>query len=351
MLVDLVNKLSDKYDITIFTIYAKGELVEQLADNIKIKTLYNKNYSKLSSIEKKLIPLKLLINKKRIYKKNIQGDYDTEISFLEGPITRLFSVKNKRIKKIAWIHNDISQVFGKGLKATIKKFLDKKIYSKYEELIFVSKENLKNFNSTYKELSGIKKEVIYNYIDKDRIIEKSKDNAEVEFNKAIINLVTVARLVPQKAIDRFIKIHSRLITEGYQHEVYLIGDGSERIKLENLIKQNNIEKTFHLLGKKKNPYPYIKNADYFCLLSYFEGYGMVLEEAKILEKSVIITDTAAREAVQDYKESIILENTEEGIYEGIKACISKGKQESVNKKNEKYNNSDIIKQVIELIEK
>lgn len=318
VLVDLANKLCEKYEITVFTIYANGELEKQLSKKVNLKTLYNKQYLELSNFERRIIPLKVLLNKKGIYKKYIKDDFDVEISFLEGPITRLFSVKNENTRKISWVHNDIALVFGNGLKARIKRFIDKKVYSKYDTLVFVSKENLKNFNETYKILADVKKEVIYNYIDTNRIIEKAEEKTETEFSKKSINLVTVARLVPQKAIDRFIEVHSKLINEGINHEVYVIGDGPEKEKLEKSIKENNVENSFHLLGKKENPYPYIKNADYFCLLSNFEGYGMVLEEAKILGKPIIITNTAAREAVENYKNSIILENSKEGIYKRIK---------------------------------
>ena len=48
VLVDLVNKLSCDYDITIFTIYSKGELEKELNKNIKLKSLYNKSYKELS---------------------------------------------------------------------------------------------------------------------------------------------------------------------------------------------------------------------------------------------------------------------------------------------------------------
>ena len=352
VLVDLANKLCEKYEITIFTIYANGELEKQLSKKVKLKTLFNKQYSELSNLERKIIPLKVLLNKKKIYEKYIKEEYDVEISFLEGPITRLFSLKNEKTKKIAWIHNDISLVFGNGLKAKIKRLIDEKIYSKYETLVFVSEENLKNFNETYKMLSNVKKEVIYNYIDKDRIIEKAKEKLEIEFNNNNINLVTVARLVSQKAIDRFIRVHSKLINNGLNHEVYIIGDGPEKVSLEKLVEKYKIKETFHLLGKKENPYPYIKNADYFCLLSNFEGYGMVLEEAKILEKSILITDTAAREAISEYKNSKIFENTEDGIYVGLKEIIEKynDKEKEIEKEQKEYDNSPILGQVVELIE-
>ena len=356
VLVDLVNKLSSDYDITIFTIYPKGELEKELNKNVKLKSLYNKPYKELSKIGQKLIaPLKVLLFKNSIYNKKIKDNYAEEIAFLEGPITRLFSVKNERAKKIAWIHNDISKVFGQGIKSKIKKHLDEKVYDKYDNLVFVSKDNLEKFNKTYTNLNVSKehKKVIYNYIDKERIIKKSNENIDIPFDKNSINFVTVSRLVYQKGIDRLIKVHKKLIESGYRHNFYVIGNGPEKEKLERLIKENNVEKTFHLLGQKENPYPYIRKANYFCLLSRFEGYGMVLEEAKILEKKIIITDTAAREAVEGYSNKIILENTEEGIYNGLLDVLENNKQEGKTRENEEkkeqYDNSSIIEEVKELI--
>lgn len=356
VLVDLVNKLASNYDITIFTLYPKGELEKELNKNIKLKSLYNKPYKELSKVGQKIIaPLKVLIFKNIIYNKKIKDNYDVEIAFLEGPITRLFSVKNEKSRKIAWIHNDISKVFGQGIKSKIKKHLDSKIYEKYNDLVFVSKDNLEKFNKTYTNLNVSKehKKVIYNYIDKERIIKKSNENIYIPFDENSINFVTVSRLVYQKGIDRLIKVHKKLIKSGYKHNFYVIGNGPEREKLEKLIKENNVEETFHLLGQKENPYLYIRKANYFCLLSRFEGYGMVLEEAKILEKKIIITDTAAREAVEGYSNKIILENTEEGIYNGLLEVLENNKQEGKTRENEEkkeqYDNSSIIEEVKELI--
>lgn len=358
VLVDLANNLCQKYDITIFTLYAKGELEKQLSNKVKLKSLYKISYSELSNFEKYFsIPLKVLFLKNKIYNKNIKENYNVEIAFLEGPITRLFCVKNKNTRKVAWIHNDISQVFGKGIKAKLKKYIDKKIYFKYTKLVFVSKDNLEKFNKEYKEIRNkniepVKKEVIYNYIDKEKIKQKAQEEMKTKFNNESINFVTVARLVPQKAIDRVIEVHKKLIDSGLKHNFYVIGEGTEKEKLENMIKEYNIQDTFYLLGKNENPYPYIKNADYFCLLSKFEGYGMVLEEAKILDKPIIITDTAAREAVENYKNSKVLENTENGIYEGMKEVIinKKANFDSNEKQIGNYDNSKIIEQIVNLIE-
>ena len=287
------------------------------------------------------MPLKVLLLKNNIAKKQLKGKYDVEIAFLEGPITRIFSYKNKNAKKMAWIHNDISQVFGKGLKSKLKRILDKKIYSKYDKLIFVSKDNKEKFKEIYPNIN-VDKQVIYNYIDKEKVSRKAENGQDIEFDKDVINFVTVTRLVEQKAIDRLIKVHKKLIDNGYYHKIYVIGDGPEREKLEDLVKENNVNETFLLLGKKENPYPYMKNATYFCLLSKFEGYGMVIEEAKILNKPIIITDTAAREALANYKNSKILDNTEEGIYKGLEEAIENKPQES---ETEVYDNENIIEEL------
>lgn len=345
VLVDIANKLQNEFDITIFTIYANGDFEKDLNKNIKLKSLYNKQYKDLNKIEKILIPLKILFFKNYIYAKHIKDEYDAEISFLEGPATRLFSTKNKNTKKVAWIHNDISCVFGSGIKAKIKKVLDKRLYNKFQELVFVSKDNLEKFKEQYKTSTNTR--VIYNYIDAKRVIEKSEEKIDFQFDKNSTNLVTVARLVEQKAIDRFIDVHYKLIQEGQKHNVYVIGDGPLKEQLQEKIQKLNLSKTFHLIGKKQNPYPYIKQADYFCLFSNFEGYGMVLDEAKILNKKILITNTAAREAVENYKGAMIFENTEAGILNGLKNVLNNNAK--FDTEINKFNNEGILEEIKELL--
>ena len=130
--------------------------------------------------------------------------------------------------------------------------------------------------------------------------------------------------------------------------MYIIGDGVLKNDLQKLIKELNVEKTFILLGAKENPYPYIKMSDYFCLLSYYEGYGIAIEEAKILNKFIIITDTASKEAVENYNNNIILKNEENEIYEGLKKIILQAPTKNDNNQIND-NNKKIIKKIIEEI--
>ena len=366
VLVDISNKLCNEYDITILTIYDNGELKKQLNEKIKVNSIYPKQYKDYNKIQKILISLKLLL-----FNLKISNEYDTYIAFLEGPITRAFSKignkrKNKKERnskkqnKIAWVHNDISKVFGKGLKAKLKLLLGKSSYKKYDKIIFVSEENKNDFIETYGKLSEY--EVIRNFLDYKSIIKKAEEKIDLPFNKNDINLVTVCRLVDQKAIDRYIKIHAKLESEGIHSKVYIVGDGPQRYNLQKLIDNYEETENFYLLGATENPYPYMKNADFFCLLSYYEGYGMVLDEAKILGKSIIITDTAAKESLEDYYNSVILDNTEKGIYEGLKNIITnidsnlKDESDKKDKKNsnemekiEKYYN-EIIEEINKLLE-
>ena len=314
VLVDIVNKLKDKYQITIFTIYPKGAFEKELDKNIKLISLYKKSYEELTKIEKIIIPIKVLFCGKFIYKRFINCKFDIQIAFLEGPITRIFKY-GKKIKKIAWIHNDISKVFGNNLKSKIKLYIDKINYKKYDKLVFVSNDNKEKFNNLF----GLKyfknkEEVIYNYIDKK-----------------------------QKAIDRLIRVHKKLIDEKIDHKIYIIGEGPEKEELQELIKKLDVKNSFILIGKKQNPYPYIKKADFFALLSYFEGYPMCIEEAKILNKNIIITNTASKEVVINYSNKVILENTEIGIFNGLKKILQNDIK--FNKNEESFANEYLIEKI------
>ena len=344
VLVDIVNNLSKNYEITIFCIYSGGAFEKEINKSVKIVSMYDKRYEEMSKFKRKIIPLYVLTCGKHIYKKYIKGKADTEVAFLEGPITRIFKNKSEA-KKIVWVHNDIKEAFGRNLKAKLKNKIDEKIYSKYDKIIFVSKDNQKSFNELYKNKYFSKQEVIYNYIDKHRILKKADKNIELIPESQIL---TVARLVPQKAIDRLAKVHKKLIDAGFIHSINVIGDGPERENIEKLIKELNIGETFHLLGQIENPYPYIKKAKVFALLSNFEGYGMVIEEAKILDKPVVITATAAQEAVTGYGKKMILANTEEAIFEGLKQILSGNIVFEQN--STEYNNENILEEIKEIIE-
>ena len=209
----------------------------------------------------------------------------------------------------------------------------------------MSEQNKKAFENVYGKVS--KRKIIYNYINKERVLSFAKEKCDKSINsKNEKNFITVSRLVKQKAIDRLIKVHKRLIDEGFNHKIYVIGDGEEWSNLTRLAKELNVESSFIFLGEKGNPYPYIKQADYFALLSYFEGYGMVLEEAKIMNKPILVTDTAAKEAVKNYDKKIIIENNEDAIFDEFKNVLQ-DKYIFLDEVNTRYNydNKYLLEQI------
>ena len=378
VLVDIANELSEEYDITIFTIYNGGELRKQLNSNIHTICMFNKRFEDFN----KLGILKNSLN--LLFKAKLPYGYDTYIAFLEGPITRLFAknryylsknnyevvdgkilinkgvtgadntkvysnkkngnkkeskktIKSNKENKIAWIHNDISKVFGEGLKARLKQRKDNKAYKRFNKIVFVSEENRNDFNKFYGKFPN--EEVIRNYLNYERVLEKAEVKEELPFSNKDINLLTCARLVEQKGIDRFINIHHKLENDGVHSKVYIVGDGPKRLELQKQIDNLGDTETFYLLGAKENPYPYIKNCDYFCLLSYYEGYAMAAEEAKILNKPIIATDTAIVENLAKYSKAQICKNTEEAIYNSLRNAILKS-SEPDNDGNNKNDEND-----------
>lgn len=347
VLVDIANKLIDKYDITIFTIYGNGEFEKQLNKKVKLVSMFKTNFNDTNPIVKKMLSFRL-VNKtlrNNIYKKYIKGKYDVEIAFLEGPITWIFSSLGNA-KKIAWVHNDIEDVFGKDKNSSIKQKINEECYEVFDELVFVSRDNLNKFQRYFKN-NKKQKRVIYNYLDCSLVIDKANKGESKEIKKDTVSFVQVSRLVDQKAVGRLIDCHKKLIDAGQLHTIYIVGDGPLREELENKIKEYGVEDTFILLGKRENPYPYIKAADYFMLASYYEGYPMVLLEARALNKYIIITDSAARETLVDYEYKLIVKNDEAGIVKGIKAIL---KNKPTSKKNSKDTNKKILEEIVNVIE-
>ena len=344
VLVDIVNKLVEDYDITIFTLYGKGKFSQELDKKIKLVAVYDNSYKEYSFIKRKIISLQMLLKSRRkmIYDTYIKGKFDVEVAFLEGPVTWIFSTISNT-KKIAWIHNDIERVFGEGFKRFLKQKLNRKCYNLFKQLVFVSKDNLEKFIKYFPN-NKVSKTVIYNYLSKDTVLKKA-NMLEVMLESP--SFVQVSRLVKQKGVERLVKVHNKLIKAGYKFHTYIIGDGEERYNIDALINSYGISDTFHLLGAKENPYPYIKFADNFILTSYYEGYPLVLLEAKALNKFIMITDTASREVVADYKKALIVPNNEEGIYQGLESILKlKRKEDEVKSEDNSYL-IDKIKQVLE----
>ena len=78
-----------------------------------------------------------------------------------------------------------------------------------------------------------------------------------------------------------------------------------------------------LVGKRSNPYPYIKACDIYVQPSRYEGNAVTVREAQILGKPVVVTNYhMAHSQVRDGQDGIIVPMDNEGCAKGIAAAIS-----------------------------
>lgn len=344
-LVDLVNKLINYYDITILTLYNGGDLTQKINKKVKIVSIYKHKYLTSTNDQRRKISLKLVIACRTIYLKYLKNKYDIEIAFMEGPMTMLMSSKNHNVKKIAWVHTNISKYNEKGIKKHLKNGKTNKIYSSYDKIIFSGELVREKFNKYY--YVNVPQYVIPNYIDLSRVINGSKLKADIELKKDLKNFLIVTKLEKTKGIERLLIIHKRLLIDGYKHRIYVIGEGPQYNILSKNIKKLGVEDTFILLGKKDNPYPYIKTANNIILATNNEGYGLSVLEAMILKKPILSTSSSVVERYKDYPNIVLVKDDEQSIYIGLKYMINnKGKLQKINFK---IDNKKIIDEINKIL--
>lgn len=345
VLIDLLKLLPDNYyNITVILLYKKGIYVDNIPKWIKIKYVFGNINNKF--ICKFIDEILVKYFYKFIYRYTIKEKYDIEISFLEGPTTKI--VSESKSKKIAWIHTDMNKLrwssrFYKNEKEEVN------IYSKYDKLIFVSKNSEESFFERFK--INVSSDVIYNPI----IIEEIEEKANMENIKYDeLSIVALGRLMKVKGFDRLIKAHSKL-KDTFKHKLIIIGDGPEKERLMNLCAELNIEDSVEFKGFKKNPCPYVKAGDLYVCSSFTEGYPLSMLEAIILEKPIISTDiTGPREILEGGKYGILCENSQSGIEKALYEVLSSNnlieslKLKSMHKKKilKKENNIKKIEEIL-----
>ncbi|MEN8076853.1 glycosyltransferase [Clostridioides difficile] len=240
----------------------------------------------------------------------IDKEYDVAISYLWPHYFIAEKVKAKR--KIAWIHTDYSTI-----ETDIS--MDLKMWNKFDYIMAVSEECKNAFLKKYPSLES-KLKVMENITSPEFIKNMAEEEIEEDIkNDNSFKLVSVARLSHAKGIDNAVKALRVLHDRGFTNiKWYVVGYGGDEDIIKNLIKENKLEDSFILLGKKINPYPYMKACDLYVQPSRYEGKAVTVGEAQILEKPVIITNyTTAESQIKDNIDGYICELSIEGIADGI----------------------------------
>lgn len=266
----------------------------------------------------------------------LDKEYDVAISYLWPHYFVAKKVKAKR--KIAWIHTDYSTI-----ETDID--MDLKMWNKFDYIIAVSEDCKNAFLKKYPSLKE-KVKVMENITSPNFIRKMTEEDIEEDIKKDdSFKLVSVARLSHAKGIDNAVKALKLLHDRGLTNiKWYVVGYGGDEEMIRKIIKENNLEDSFILLGKKINPYPYINAGDIYVQPSRYEGKAVTVGEAQILGKPVIITNyTTSKSQVRENIDGYICELSIEGIANGIEKLYKDKNlrtQLSDNCKKTNYSNSN-----------
>ena len=351
-LINLLKNLPPhKYEIDLFLFSFEGLYLKEVPKNVNISYMIDLNKSKfhllIEKIKYRILTLYMSkINCKIIYKKYIKKKYDIEISFLEGLPTKFVGdSSNNKSKKIAWVHTDLStNHWYANIYYNLKQ--EENYYHKFKKIIFVSNDASKGFNTLFK--NNFNSDVVYNILDKNEITNKSN---EIILNFSEFTICCVGNLKKIKGFDRLINVHAKLISEGFNHKLLILGEGPERYYLEKRIKELKVLDSVELKGYVENPYPYMKNSDVIICCSYSEGFSLTVAEALILNKAIISTKCSGPIEILDNGEyGILVENNEQGLYDGLKLALTNKKiigyfEKKANERISYFDTKNIIKKI------
>ena len=167
----------------------------------------------------------------------------------------------------------------------LKYLVFKYVLGSADKIIVNSLDFKKKFKTTFK----IHAECIYNPLNKNEIIKKSKIKNKFKFDKKKLNIINVGRYTDQKDQLTILKAVNR-IKKKIKLNLLIVGRGVEKEKLTNFINENNLSKQVQLINFQKNPFNLIKSSDVFILSSLYEGLPNVLLESQVLKKFIISSD-------------------------------------------------------------
>ena len=333
----LKNLPKDKYEIDLLLNLYSGKYLPEVPTWINV--LYLNKGEMITTNRLQDIPVKafrVIYQKllkqfpKLLYQFILKGKkYDIEFAAIHGFRDEILNSPLKSSKKLVWIHNDLK-------KTELYHYTDEEFrkFFGFDKIMVISEKIERDFDILTQNQAEKEKIVrIYNPLDTEEIVLKSQEprskkqearskNSNLGTQNSEPTFVSVGTVFPQKGFDRLLKVHKRLLDEGFHHKILILGDGYDFENIKDLQKALGVTETSTLFGFTDNPYPQIKNADFYILSSRYEGFPTVLFEAITLKKNIIATDVSGvREMLDDGKLGLIVENSDEGIYLGMKKAL------------------------------
>lgn len=312
-LINLVNRINlEKYQVDILLEKKEGIFLDKVKEEITVREF--KVYNNKNVIIRKILNL----SKRLIYTATDYHTYDFSCCYAT------YSLSGSKLSKIAatntafYVHNNYKDLYKDEKKE--KEFFDNRGIEKFKHIIFVSNEYQKEFLRLYPSLKD-RVLVLNNFIDTESILEKSKEKIKEKKPKDKKLFVFVGRLDDDaKKVGRAIL----LAKEIKDIELWLVGDGPDRKQYEELIKKEKLSTRVKFLGKQKNPYPYMKLADYIIMTSDYEGFPVIYLEAITLERPIITTIDVSDDKLNMGKDyAMIISKDQKEMTKQVKEILKK----------------------------
>lgn len=374
-LVNLLHQIDyDRFDVDLFLFKSEGLFLNSLpleVNLLKPSTTFEKfglglfqscNYF-LSKLQLNLLVSRIVFFVTNRFVKNkavaeqkswkyfskaiapLEKKYNAAIGFLEKSSIYFVVDKVDAQKKIGFIHNDYNQL---GLDKSFDDFFLKRL----DSIVTVSEKCADVLKETFVENQS-KVSVMFNISSKNLIKQLANDFNLKEIVPNFLSILSIGRLDHQKGFDMAVEACLLLIKKNLNIKWYIIGGGTERLALEQKIKEHGLENRIILLGLKENPYPYLKACDIYVQPSRYEGKSIAVDEAKILAKPIVVTNfTTAKDQIESGVNGLICEMTPEAIADAIMALIENKEMShrfSTNLTEEKLGTEDEINKLYQLI--
>lgn len=326
VLIEILRHIDyTQYNVSLFLEYREGVYLQDVPDKVSIIALHGPNNLWFQRLHRRLVergwyaPFHELVYR-RMFLSLLRGKrYDTIISFMEGSAVKFHSyIFDKGKRNISWVHIDFQQKHW-----SLDFFRDaedeRQCYEKMDKIVFVSNDAKTGFDSLF-HLSAEKYAVHYNIIDADRIRRLSQMCTAEQKNRFTICML--GRLNTQKRHDRAISVAKTLKELGYDFELWIIGDGELREKIENQIIEAGLQDVVKLKGFINPPYSMLAQADIFLNTSEAEGFSLVVAEAFCLGIPVVSTNVSGpRELLGDSEYGILTSQEEKDIASAVRTMM------------------------------
>ena len=274
--------------------------------------------------------------------------YDVAVAYAQGTPTFYVADCINADKKFAWI-NVTYKLSGKYREYVLDK------YQKFDKICCVSDSAYEIFKEIFPEVSD-KGIIIYDINDGKTMQKMSTmmSNATNDMKNGQWKVLTIGRFAAQKGYDIAVEACKILKDRGFDFVWYVLGRGVLEEEIRKLVTKKGLEDRFVMLGTRANPYPYIREADIYVQTSRFEGFGLAIAEARMLDIPVVTTKfDAVYDQMIDGENGLVVDIIPEAVADGIQRLMED--RELYNhivefQKTEKKGNYEEIQKVYQLLE-